>query len=478
MICMSARDVVESTGATLLVEGKRPLAGEVEIDSRRVGEGSLFVAFAGEKVDGNSYIDAALDAGAAVVCASAEPAQAILEHARRVDATLLRAEGDDCEEFLLRLAGAWRALHQDWMVVAVTGSVGKTTTKDMLRAGIATQRRVHATAGNHNNLIGLPMTILSAPKDAEVLVCECGMNHKGEIARLTRCCRPTIAVITNVGTSHIGLLGSRENIACAKAEIVEGMEAHGDIRPTLILESGGDFTSFVSEKFARPKGIDVVCVGSHAGDILRAQDVSVGEESLPTATFVTQDGWKKTVTFSVPGRVAVSDALMALEAITLLGLDRDMALDAIATMPPTRMRLSVLRAVCGARIIDDSYNASPSSMAAALDVLSRMPTRGRRIAILGEIGELGQEEKRLHGYVGAYVAAKPMDLVVFVGRDAAREMAEAAKTMGLSEDAIELVESVEDVMKIIPPILKDTDTVLVKASRAAGLDAFVRGVVA
>ena len=117
-------------------------------------------------------------------------------------------------------------------------------------------------------------------------------------------------------------------------------------------------------------------------------------------------------------------------------------------------------------------------MAAALDVLSRMPTRGRRIAILGEIGELGQEEKRLHGYVGAYVAAKPMDLVVFVGRDAAREMAEAAKTMGLSEDAIELVESVEDVMKIIPPILKDTDTVLVKASRAAGLDAFVRGVVA
>ena len=464
MICMSARNVVESTGATLLVEGKRPLAGEVEIDSRRVGEGSLFVAFAGEKVDGNSYIDAALDAGAAVVCASAEPAQATLEHARRVDATLLRAEGDDCEEFLLRLAGAWRALHQDWTVVAVTGSVGKTTTKDMLRAGIATQRRVHATAGNHNNLIGLPMTILSAPKDVEVLVCECGMNHKGEIARLTRCCRPTIAVITNVGTSHIGLLGSRENIACAKAEIVEGMEAHGDIRPTLILESGGDFTSFVSEKFARPKGIDVVCVGSHAGDILRAQDVSVGEESLPTATFVTQDGWKKTVTFSVPGRVAVSDALMAL--------------DAIATMPPTRMRLSVLRAVCGARIIDDSYNASPSSMAAALDVLSRMPTRGRRIAILGEIGELGQEEKRLHGYVGAYVAAKPMDLVVFVGRDAAREMAEAAKTMGLSEDAIELVESVEDVMKIIPPILKDTDTVLVKASRAAGLDAFVRGVVA
>ena len=208
MICMSARDVVESTGAMLLVEGKRPLAGEVEIDSRRVGEGSLFVAFAGEKVDGNSYIDAALDAGAAVVCASAEPAQAILEHARRVDATLLRAEGDDCEEFLLRLAGAWRALHQDWTVVAVTGSVGKTTTKDMLRAGIATQRRVHATAGNHNNLIGLPMTILSAPKDAEVLVCECGMNHKGEIARLTRCCRPTIAVITNVGTKAISVFSA------------------------------------------------------------------------------------------------------------------------------------------------------------------------------------------------------------------------------------------------------------------------------
>lgn len=478
MIHMSARDVAKATKAALLVEGTRPLAGEAEIDSRRVDKDSLFVAFAGEKVDGNSYVDAALDAGAAIVCVSAEPAAATLDHARAMGASVLRAVDDDCEEFLLCLAGEWRRLHPSWTVVAVTGSVGKTTTKDMLKTGIATAKRVHATSGNHNNLIGLPMTVLSAPEDTEVLVCECGMNHKGEISRLTRCCRPALAVITNVGTSHIGFLGGRENIARAKAEIVEGMEAHGSIQPTLILGSAGDFTSFISEQFARPAGVSTVCVGTRAEDVLRAEDISVNEESLPTATFVACDGWKKTVTLLVPGRAVVDDALMALETITLLGLDRDAALDAIASMPAVSMRLSVLTAANGARIIDDSYNASPNSVAAALDVLCHMPAKGRRIAILGEIGELGADEKRLHAYVGAYVAAKPIDMAVFVGTGPAREMAEAARVMGLSEDAIETFDTVEDLSKIFAPVVEAGDVVLVKASRSAGLDAFVKGVVA
>ena len=346
----------------------------------------------------------------------------------------------------------------------------------MLRRGIGATRRVHATAGNHNNLIGLPLTVLSTPEDTEVLVLELGMNHAGEITRLTSVARPTVAVITNVGTSHIGLLGSRENIARAKAEIVSGMRAFGSIEPTLIQASAGDYTKFIADKFARPAHVVCKTVGATETDVMSAQQVTLDEEGLPTATISAASGWSRTVTLEVPGRVVVDDLLLALEAIETLGLDLDAAAEAIEQMPATRMRLSVLDATCGAKIIDDSYNASPNSTAAALDVLMQMPAEGRRIALIGEIGELGPEEKRLHGYVGAYIAAKNPDLVAFVGTGAAREMVEAARVMGFSEDKIEQFSDVNEALTVLGPVLAQGDVLLAKASRSAQLDIFVKGV--
>ena len=161
-----------------------------------------------------------------------------------------------------------------------------------------------------------------------------------------------------------------------------------------------------------------------------------------------------------------------------LGLDRDAAVDAIEGMPATHMRLDVSVAPSGARVIDDSYNAAPASMASSLDVLCSMACEGRRIAVLGEMGELGDEAERLHGYVGAYAAAKGVDLLVLIGDEFADAMAEAARTMGLSEDAIERFETVDAATEIMGPVLGDGDIVLVKASRAAGLDRFVKGVLA
>ena len=228
MLSMDIEDLVVATGSQLL-EGtpSARVAGSVEIDSRRIGPGSVFVAFLGENVDGNDYAAAAIEAGASCVVVTRDPDVSLLGLAR------------EPEEFLLRLAHEWRARHPNWLVVGVTGSVGKTTTKDLLRAGIASARRVHATQGNLNNLIGLPLTVLSAPDDAEVLVCEMGMNHPNEIRRMAACCAPTLAVITNVGTSHIGLLGSRENIARAKAEVVSGMVASCGVEPLLVLTAHG-----------------------------------------------------------------------------------------------------------------------------------------------------------------------------------------------------------------------------------------------
>ena len=223
MLETTVQDVVDAAGAALLCGRLDAAVRGISIDSREVVAGGLFVCFVGERVDGNDYAFEALEAGAAAIALTREPPEGLLERAKAAGRALLRAKDDDPEQFMLRLAGAWRAKNAAWTVVGVTGSVGKTTTKDMLAAALAERYRVRATKGNLNNLIGLPLTLLTASPADEVLVCEMGMNHPGELARLSACARPTVALITNVGTSHIGMLGSRENIARAKAEILVGM---------------------------------------------------------------------------------------------------------------------------------------------------------------------------------------------------------------------------------------------------------------
>lgn len=476
MIKLSIEEIIEATQAKLLVKGTRLIEGEVVIDSREVNSGSVFVAFAGEKVNGNAYLLSAAELGASVVVTSESLTDTLLQSLKATGVSVVEAVHDDCEEFMLSLAAYWREQHPNWLVVGVTGSVGKTTTKEMLRCGIGATRKVYATAGNHNNLIGLPLTVFATPEDTEVLVLELGMNHSGEITRLAAVARPTVAVITNVGTSHIGLLGSRENIACAKAEIISGMRSYGELKPTLIQASAGDYTRFIADQFAYPSGVICKTVGFSDADVMSASDISLDYTGLPTATIHAVSGWSKTMTLSVPGKVVVDDLLLALETVETLGLSLDKAAQEIEKMQATRMRLSVLDATCGAKIIDDSYNASPNSTAAALDVLMQMPTTGRRIALIGEIGELGSEEKRLHGYVGAYIAAKNPDLVAFVGTGAAKEMIESARVMGLSEDKIEQFDTVYDALAVLGPVLQRGDVLLAKASRSAQLDIFVKGV--
>ena len=484
MLCMSTTDLVASTGAVLLCAGSAQLAGEVVIDSRQVEKGSVFVAFAGERVDGNAYALGAVRSGAGAVVLSADPVDGLLEQAEACGCAVLRAENDDCEEFLLRLAGAWVSRHPQWLVVGVTGSVGKTTTKDMLRAGISSQRRCHATAGNFNNLIGMPLTVLSAPEDTEVLVLELGMNHPHEIERLVAACHPACACITNVGTSHIGLLGSRENIARAKGEICSGMRESQGVGPVLAMMASGDFTSFIEREFAEPAGVRVVRTRVTEGepaadaDAVCAWGVSLSEDGCATFVARATGGWQREVTLSVPGRHVVEDFTLALELCDVLGLDLDVACEAISKMPATKMRLSVVRTPGKPTVIDDSYNASPSSMAAALDVLSEMRCAGRRVAVLGEIGELGSEEERLHDLVGAYAAAKPLDELVFVGGAMANRMAEAARVMGFSDDHINAVATPADAVALLLALCDENDVILAKASRSAGLDAVVRGVLA
>ena len=475
MLRMSLKEMAAATGASLLETGAPDLAGEVVIDSRRVSPGSVFVAFAGERADGNDYLASALEAGAAAVVCTREPAPEALAAARGRGASVLRAAGDDGIEFLLRLAHAWRRAHPEWVVLAVTGSVGKTTTKELLAAGVGSQRRCFCTQGNLNSLYGLPLTLLGVPEGTEVVVVEMGMDAPGQIARMAEAAEPVLAAITNVGTSHIGALGSRENIARAKAEVVGGLRAHGGTSPALALLEGDDFTGFIAEGFARPAGVEPILVGGPAG-FPRAEGVELDGRARARFTVRSADGWSREVCLGIAGASAVDDMLLALALVERLGLDRDLACRAMEQMRPTDMRLNVLRAASGALVIDDSYNAAPASMASSLDVLRAWRAPGRKVAVLGEIAQLGDEGPRLHALVGAYAAACAPDMLALVGGTLADEMAEAARTMGLSDDRVVRLATVGDAVRVLGPVLGEGDVVLVKASRAAGLDAFVRGV--
>ena len=488
MIECSVSELCAATGATLVAgAGDERVAG-CSIDSRKLGAGELFVAFIGERVDGNDFAAAALEAGAGAVALTRAPTGQLCALAAERSAALLRVEGDDATEFLLLLAAWWRE-RQDWCVVGITGSVGKTTTKDMLAAALAATYRVHATKGNHNNLIGVPLTLLEAPTTSEVLVVEMGMNHPGEIARLASVARPRFAAITNIGTSHIGLLGSREDIARAKAEVVATLPSAPPSSvapaPRLFLCAENDYTSFIVEEFARVAGVDVTLVGEGRGSAVVATNITLDEEAHPSFDVRCLStlgdaaaGSSFHESLALTGAQVVSDFLFALAMALELGVPARAALSQLAELVPARMRQEVVHASCGCRIIDDTYNASPDSTAAALDALCGMHVSegARRIAILGEIGELGSEEGRLHELVGAYAAAKPLDLLVAVGTSGADHLSRAALLMGLSADRLVRVSDVDALTQVVAPMLAPDDLVLVKASRAAHLDRFVKAV--
>ena len=336
MLQLSMPEVVAATAADVLVGGGGRVT-DVVIDSRQVQQGSLFVCFSGERVDGNAYAPSAIERGAAAIALTAKPDDSLVQMAQDRGCTLLRAADDDPTEFVLRLASAWRKRNPQWVLVGVTGSVGKTTTKDMLAAGLSAGGKVHATSGNHNNLIGMSMTLLSADASDEFVVCEMGMDHAGELTRLAAVARPDLAVITNVGTSHIGNLGSREAIARAKAEICSGMRDSDDARASvpsrLIMTSDNDFGTLIESEYAAPAGIKVMRVGMTEECAVRARSVTLDDEGMPTVSIAFADGCELFVTLDVPGTHVVPDFLLAMAVVWRLGVDRANAAEAISHMP-------------------------------------------------------------------------------------------------------------------------------------------------
>ena len=476
MVRVTVRQMADVCGARLACGEGDALVRGVAVDSRKVPEGGAFVALPGANVDGNDYAARALEAGAAAVVMTREPDEALLARAAELSrAVLVAADG---ERFLASLAGWWRT-RLDVTCVGVTGSSGKTTTRNMVAAVLASAYRTHCNEANYNNLLGCSLTLLACPEDAQMLVMEMGMDHPGEIAALCEVARPDMGVITNVGVAHIGILGSRENIARAKSELVCALPATDAAAPVpsrVFLWGEDDYTPWIRANAADPHGVRVVTYGDAAADDARATNVTLADDGCPSADLTLPSGRELHVDLAISGAHNVRNALAAASVGDALGVPAEKIAAALDACAPIRMHQDVIEVPAGYTVIDDSYNANPDSMRVALDVLCSLPA-SRHVACLGDMGELGEREGWLHAIVGAYVAAKGVDELVCVGPISA-EMAEAARLMGMPPARVREVACAADAVPVMREMLAPGDACLVMASRSTGLDVVVSGVVA
>ena len=414
-------------------------------DSRRVERGDLFVALRGEHEDGHAFVQTATAGGAAGVLVQQMPEPLADGVAAYVVPDTLAA--------LQRLAAARRE-RIPVQVIGVTGSVGKTTTKEITAAVLGTRYRVLKNEANYNSEVGLPLTLLDLRREHERAVLEMGMYALEEIRLLCRIARPRVGIVTNVGASHLERLGSLEAITEAKAELVESLPPDG----VAILNGDDPRVAAMAERTSAR----VLLFGASPGCDVRGLDLDT--RGLEGIAFTLQCGGRGTrVQTHLPGRHILHNALAAAAA----GLAEGMALDEVASalaVAQVPLRLSVHRTRCGATILDDTYNASPSSMMAALDLLAELP--GRRIAVLGDMRELGALEAQGHRSVGQR-AAEVAQLIYVVG-DLGRLTGEAARLAG--HDGVSFWSSKEEAAQDLRQRLEPGDTVLLKASRAMALE--------
>lgn len=427
----------------------------VSTDSRTIGPDQLFIPLAGRRFDGHAFLPdaAARGAAAALVRRGAVPQEA---WPKGMGVIVV----DDTLAALQRLAAAQRSRLQG-TVTAVTGSVGKTTTKDMLAAIGRVRARLVATKGNFNNEIGLPLTVLEADETTELLVLEMGMRGAGEIRALARLARPHAGIVTNVGPVHVERLGGLEGIAAAKRELVEELPADG------VAVLNGDDPPVRGMADGAP--CRAVFFGlSKDNDVRAAAVESFGERG---SRFVLQYGGReRAVALPVPGRHHVMNALAAAAAALAIGFDLDDVVRGLAAAHEQRsaMRTDVTLTEGGIRVVNDAYNAGPASMAAALQLLSELQA-DRRVAVLGDMLELGPLAEQAHAEVGKEAARLGVDVLIAVGRWGP-VMARSAAAAGLRDENVHVCRDAAEAAALARRLVRPGDAVLVKASRGVMLE--------
>ncbi len=441
---LTAQQLADLLGAPLATgEGSGPATGDVSTDTSKLAAGCVFFALRGENFDGDSFAASALDAGAAVAVVhrweGAAPAgTAVIA----VPDTLLA---------LQKLACWWRR-QLDIPVVAITGSNGKTSTKDFTAAVLSRKFNVSATRGNLNNHIGVPLTVLGTSRDHTAAVWEMGMNHPGEIAPLCEIARPKYGIITNIGTAHIEFMGTREAIAEEKGMLARALPADG----VLFIPATCDFRDYLRQR----THAHLVAVGNGRG-LVRAENLVSGVEG--TAFTLVIDGEPPAeVTLGVPGRHMVTNALLAAATGWKLGISSAEIAAGLSTAKLTGGRLGSYE-YHGTLVIDDTYNANPESMAAAIETLADTPVDhgARRIIVLGRMGELGAHAPAAHRRTGALAAQRHLT-VVAVGEG----------SEGIAEGAFNAPHfpDLDQAARWLADEVKPGDVVLFKGSRTATVE--------
>jgi UDP-N-acetylmuramoyl-tripeptide--D-alanyl-D-alanine ligase len=450
-VVLTAETVVRVTGGRLVAGAADRVLERVSIDSRTLRRGSLFVALRGDRFDGHDFTAAALARGAAGLLVQAAPAD---------PGTTAVIVVPDTLQALQALAGHVRRA-SDAIVVAITGSAGKTTTKEIAADLLALRYRVFRSRGNFNNHIGLPLSLLELLAGPEIAVVELGMNHAGEIRTLIGLAAPQIRVWTNVGDAHLGQFGTVEAIARAKAEVLEAAEAS-----TLIVANADDPLVMAHVKTFSGRRLTY---GESRGADVRAEAV-IDRGFDGTVAEVATPAGRLELSVPLPGRAHLSNTLAAVAVAVELGVPIPGIEATVAALLPVTRRGASMRLASGTRVVDDSYNASPMAVAAALAALGATPTGGHRLAVLGEMLELGDASRALHERCGAAAVAAGVNTLVVIGGPDADGLAEGALAAGMPAVQIHRFGDSRAAAPFVLELVEPGDLVLVKGSRGTRTD--------
>ena len=451
MKTMVLEEAAAACGGELVAadEDKNRIVTGGVVDSRLVANGNLFFAIPGERVDGHRFVNQTLENGAAA---------AVVEH-----------DIEDCIGPVIKVGNTQKALMDiaafyrdgfDIPVIGITGSVGKTSTKEMIATVLGRKYNVLKTEGNFNNEIGMPLTLFKVRPEHEAAVVEMGINHFGEMERMASAARPDMFVITNIGDCHLEFLGDRDGVLAAKTE---GLKFMPNGAPLIL---NGDDEQL--QKLSGRAGLKVLYYSLERTDAA-AYATDIVSNGPAGSDFTLHLGDESVnVRVPVPGRHMVANALAAALVGQELGMDINMIKFGIESVETISGRSHFIKAG-GVTIIDDCYNANPASMKASLEVLSQCP--GRRIAVLGDMGELGVNERQLHYEVGEYIAGLGLD-AVFMSGELAEEISKGAGDNGL--DDLYYIKEKETMSDILCHYVKPGDTVLVKASHFMQFDSLIR----
>lgn len=445
-----------SNGQLICGNGEKIIA-EISIDTRTLNVGDMYIAIKGEKNNGNKYVEQALENGAMACIVDEMPDKRILEKYK--DRIIIKVENS--LKALQDLAKYKRSLY-NIPVVAVTGSVGKTSTKDIIASVLSERYNVLKTEGNFNNHIGLPLTLLKL-KDHTAVVVEMGMNHFGEISTLTNIAKPTVAVITNIGTSHIGNLGSRENILKAKLEILEGLSKEG----TVIINNDNDLLNNWAKSV---DNYNVISYGIENKSDFTAKNIK--EEEQETNYEINIEGQEYNVKVPVIGKHFVYNSLCAISVGKALKMDNNKIINGISKFKLTAKRMDFIKIKNNVTVLADYYNASYDSVKSALEVVQKYDAN-RKIAVLGDMLELGEFAKSLHEKVGIEVNKNNIDVLITVG-ELAKNIAKKAQEFGTKE--VYECNNNKEAIEILNKIIKEKDLVLLKASNAMNFGEILGGI--